>query len=369
MAKPVFFGVTPEFLAREGLTEIVQPWEDGLRAETGPGSFEWWYFDAHFSDQSTAVIVFSTKPLLERNGPLKPNILFTITRPNGTKVSSFPIFPAGKFSAAKETCDVRIGENWVKGNLHTYQLHVEINDPSGDDSNESLDGPRRLSADLTFIGLVPPWRPGAGKAYFGDLEHYFAWMPAIPYGTVQGTLTYDGQTHQVSGTGYHDHNWGNIGLNDVMDHWYWGRAHISDYTLIYVEQIAAEKYGYARIPVFMLAKGNQMITGDGANLIMRTADFVEHPGGRAYPREVDFRWQEGNESVELSLRGPKLIEGASLLTTLPAWQQKLARLFANPYYFRFNAELILSIHKDGHHLTEHGPALFEIMILQGKKHP
>ena len=84
MTKPVIFGVTPEFMARDGLTETIQPWEDGLRAETGPGSFEWWYFDAHFEDGSTVVLVFMTKPLLERNDPLNPHIAFTITRPDGS---------------------------------------------------------------------------------------------------------------------------------------------------------------------------------------------------------------------------------------------------------------------------------------------
>jgi hypothetical protein len=354
MAKPVIFGTTSEFLAREGLTETIQPWEDGQRAETGPGSFEWWYFDAHFSDSSTAVIVFASKPILERSGPLKPNVSLTITRPKGTKLSSFPIFPADQFRASKEICDVVIGPNWTQGDLHTYQLHVEM---------------ENLAADLIFTGLVPPWRPGAGKSYFGDTDHYFAWLPSIPYGTVTGTLTYDGQQHAVTGTGYHDHNWGNVGLNEVMDHWYWGRAHLGEYTLIYVEQIGAQAYGYTRMPVFMLAKGSQILTGDGSHLTMQAADFVSHPGGRAYPREVDFHWENGQETVDLSLRRPRLIEGTSLLLSFPAWQKALIRLFANPFYFRFNAELILSIHLGQLHTTEHGSALFEIMILQGKKHP
>ncbi|MBI3738752.1 MAG: hydroxyneurosporene dehydrogenase, partial [Chloroflexi bacterium] len=219
MPKPVILSASPDILKRNGLTETVAVWEDGLRADTGRGSFEWWYFDAHFDDGSTAVIVFATKPLLERNGPLKPNVSVTITRPDGTKAAQFPIFPANQFSALKENCDVRIGPNWTRGNLHRYEVHVEMND---------------LAADLTFTGLVPAWRPGAGKAYFGDYDHYFAWLPSIPFGTVEGTLTYDGQTHHVKGAGYHDHNWGNVGLNEVMDHWYWGRAHLGDYTLIYV---------------------------------------------------------------------------------------------------------------------------------------
>ena len=354
MSKPIIFAVTPEFLKRDGLTETIAAWEDGLRADTGRGSFEWWYFDAHFDDGSTAVIVFGTKPLIERNSPLKPIVSLTITRPDGTKAASFLVLPPEQFKAAKESCDVRIGPNWTRGDLHRYEVHFE----SGD-----------LAADLIFTGIVPPWRPGAGKSYFGDLEHYFAWLPSIPYGTVEGSLTYDGQARNVKGTGYHDHNWGNVGLNEVMDHWYWGRAHIGEYTLIYVDQIAANPYGNTHRPVFLLAKGAQILTGDGGPLSMQTRDLVRHEGGYSYPREVDFNWKSGNEAIQLRLRQPKLIEATSLLTLLPKWQQGLARLFANPYYFRFNANLELDIALDALSATERGPALYEIMILQGKKHP
>lgn len=362
MSKTVLLSSSPELLAREGLTETVAVWEDGLRADTGCGSFEWWYFDAHFDDpstderarQTTAVIVFSTKPLLERNGPLRPNVSLTITRPDGEKIFRLPVFPADQFSASKEKCDVHIGQNFAHGDLHRYEIHAEIND---------------ISANLTFTGLVPPWRPGAGKAYFDGFEHYFAWLPSIPYGSVEGALTYDGQTHKVKGTGYHDHNWGNIGLNEAMDHWYWGRAHVSDYTLIYVEQVASKAYGFAHMPVFMLAKGDEILIGDSEPLTMQTHDFVKHAGGRGYPLQVDLNWNKGNESVQLRLRQPKIIEATSLLLLLPKWQQRVARLFGNPYYFRFNAELELEINLNKVKARERGPALYEIMILQGKKHP
>lgn len=354
MPKTVLLSSSPELLTREGLTQTVAIWEDGQRADTSRGSFEWWYFDAHFDDQTTAVIVFATKPLLERNGPLKPNISLTITRPDGTKLFQFPIFPADQFSASKEKCDVRIGPNWTRGDLHKYDLHAEMNG---------------IAADLIFTGIVLPWRLGIGKAFFDGFDNYFAWLPSIPYGTVEGTLTYDGQTHKVKGTGYHDHNWGNVGLNEVMDHWYWGRAHVGDYTLIYVEQIASKTFGHTRMPVFMLAKDNEILLGDSEPLTMQAHDFVKHEGGRGYPHEVDFNWESGNESVHLRLRQPKIIEATSLLTLLPKWQQWIARLISNPYYFRFNAELELEINLNKVKAQERGPALYEIMILQGERHP
>lgn len=349
MTKTIIYGTDPQYMQREGLTETVVLWEDGRRASTDRGSIEWWYFDAHLDDGTTAVIVFLTKPLLERSGPLKPGISLTITRTDGVKLSQFPIFPPQAFSASKERCDVRIGENWVRGDLHRYELHAQAGE---------------LAADLVFTGIVPPWRPGAGKAYFGDFEHYFAWLPAIPFGVVSGTLTYDGQTHKVTGSGYHDHNWSNVGLNQVMDHWYWGRAHVGTYTLIFVEQVTARAYGFRKLPVFMLAKGDRILIGDGTPLRLQTQDFVHHPSGRDYPQRLDFVWEEGVKKVHLALRQPRLIEATSLLTLFPKWKQRLLRLVTNPTYFRFNAHLDLRIDLPELQAHEEGSALYEIMMLK-----
>ena len=65
MPKHVILPVGPDALQREGLRETPEIWEDGLRLAPKPGNFEWWYFDAHFNDGSTAVVVFFTKSLLD----------------------------------------------------------------------------------------------------------------------------------------------------------------------------------------------------------------------------------------------------------------------------------------------------------------
>lgn len=70
-------------------------------ADTGRGSFEGWYFDAHLDDGSTAVIVFATTPLLARKGPLKPQLVLTIARPDGRTPDRSRVFPADQFSAAR----------------------------------------------------------------------------------------------------------------------------------------------------------------------------------------------------------------------------------------------------------------------------
>jgi len=345
----VMFGLSDEMLARERLDVNPAPWEDGLRADTGPGCFEWWYFDAHLDDGSTAVIVFLTKPAAQREGPLNPHVQVRVTRPDGHLIEHTLFYAPDQFSAARDTCAVRIGPNWVRGDLDRYQLHIEAEDVAG---------------ALTFDGEVPAWRPGTGKNFYDpDLSRYFGWLAAVPFGRVAGTLTYEGETHRVRGTGYHDHNWGNVTPNVVMSQWYWGRAHVGEFTLIFVEIASSAQYGYERIPIFMLAKGDTLITGDGRPLTLDARDFVTHDGGRAYPQELDLRWEGDTGSIRISLRNPTLIEATDLLEGVPAWQRVLAGLFMTPYYFRFDSELTLSVDLEDITAEAHGRCLYEQMLL------
>lgn len=350
MPKRVIPADTPEFLAREGLDAIPAPWEDGLRADTGPGNFEWWYFDAHFEDGSTAVVVFNTKPIVSRMQPLTPQVYLTITRPDGSKLSEAAFYPTDEFSASTERCAVRIGPNRVEGGLARYALHAQT---------------ASLAADLVFEGIVPPWRPGAGKNYYDEAHaSYFGWLPAIPHGSVAGTIAYDGEKHRVSGSGYHDHNWGNIGLEQVMDHWYWGRLHLGQFTAIFVEMTASRAYGFQKLPVFMLAHHDRILTGEGKPLTLQLADWQRHPQGRNYPRRLDFQWQSPAGTVSIALRNPKVVEAATLLGHMPRWQQHVVRLFANPYYFRFQADVDLRVDLGGIQAGEHGQTLYELMLLR-----
>jgi hypothetical protein len=212
---------------QQGLTALglkptgVEIWEDGYRAADAEDStFEWWYFDCQFDDGSTLVVTFSNKPHTDPSGPLTPTVLIIRQLADGTRLHLEPTFPASEFHAATDRCDVRIGPNTVTGDLDHYVLHVE-----GDG----------IVADVTIDREAPSWRPGAGINYFDSARtHYLAWVVRVPYGRVSATITESGATSQVSGSAYHDHNWGNHLMGSFLDHWYWGRAHVADYTVVYV---------------------------------------------------------------------------------------------------------------------------------------
>ena len=185
-------------------------WEDGIRTDPAENTFEWWYFDASFTDGSTAVIVFSTKNILRPGGKADPGVSIVITTGKGNKITVSDNPGMENFMASRETVDVQIGNSYVRGDLSQCIIHFEKDE---------------IEADLILTSEAPSWRPGSGKIYFDqEKKDYFAWLAAIPYGRIEGSLTYNGEKIDVTGTGYHDHNWGNVRLDKVMTQWYWGRA-------------------------------------------------------------------------------------------------------------------------------------------------
>ncbi len=68
----------------------IASWEDEFRTRSGgPGTFEWWYFDAVLDYGSTMVINFMVKDIRGGGGikqPARPVVTFELDRPDGTHV-------------------------------------------------------------------------------------------------------------------------------------------------------------------------------------------------------------------------------------------------------------------------------------------
>jgi hypothetical protein len=256
-------GTLSRHYERLGLVpNVIQPWEDGLRTAAADGTFEWWYFDVHLDDGSTVTVAFHTKPpYVSPKAPLTPFVLVTHTTPDGARVDRTYTADPAQFVAATQDCDVTIGPNTFRRDADGYVIHAEIDD---------------MVADFTLRAEVPPWRPETGHAFFGaHEEHYIAWLPIVSRGAVDAVLTVDGRTERRSGTGYHDHNWGNIAPRKVLDHWYWGRARVGDYTVVTLMFVSHRKYDNAPLPAVMVAKdGRILASAVGAERVAFTSSNV-----------------------------------------------------------------------------------------------
>ena len=188
----------------------VAGFEDGQRIDTERGRYEWWYFDSHLDNGATVVVVFYTKPNVSPNGRLAPRITINIALPDGRIFDRILDVGPEMFEASKAGCDIRIGTNRFAGDLHHYRITATIEE---------------ISVDVELTGKVRAWRPKSGHLYFGveGQEKLFAWLPSVPNGLASVRYRIGDEEHRGSGSGYHDHNWGDVPMQTLMHNWYWAR--------------------------------------------------------------------------------------------------------------------------------------------------
>lgn len=333
----------------------VQAWEDGFRShDQVDHAFEWWYFDMDLDDGSTLVATFSTKPAAAADGPLDPSVLLIHRAPDGTSTRETVAVAPGDFSASTDGCHVVAGASHVQGDLARYSLHLEGT---------------HVSADLVLTRGAPSWRPGAGVTWFDHAkQHFLAWVVPVPYGTVTGTMSTGGDAQSVTGTGYHDHNWGNRQMNAGLDHWYWGRAHIGDYTVVYARLTSKGLLGLGQVhlPTVMLSTSDRLLTDDFLPLRLETTGDVPGPSPerQPYPTDLLWTWERGDESFRMHVTNPRLIESLDMSAKQSSWRHRMLHAGDHPWYYDFTADMELTIDVGGVTDTVTGTTLYEKMMLR-----
>lgn len=331
----------------------VQLWEDGSRVDGKRGHYEWWYFDSHYPDGTVLVIFFFSKHPIAVNGGLNPIATLELTLPNGQKFSEEVVATVQQSHYSKTQCDVKIGDSFCKGDLKHYDVVFKG---------------KNISATLTLDGTIDAWRSQTGSIFFGNREqHYFAWLPAIPEGVAVADVCYDGgKTLHLVGSGYHDHNWGNVSMLKLMHHWYWGRAKIGNYKVISSWITSAKKYGFKDHDVFMIAKDGKII-GDNSN---HTLQFLpqdryidQHTGKPVFNKVVYLYTAENGEQYKITYLRKGDINKTCFVDVLPKPLGALAKAVGfDGGYLRFEGTATVEKIVDGQVVeTASDPAVWELM--------
>jgi hypothetical protein len=211
-----------------------------------------------------------------------------------------------------------------------------------------------VQADIKLRGTVPPWRPATGHAFFKDRnEHYFAWLPSVPQGNIEGTLTIDGQSRQVTGVGYHDHNWGDVSLLDLLHNWFWGRAQIGNYSVIASYMITVDKYRNTPLPVFMLARDGKIIADDATKVRFSSNNVYTDPRtGKPVAGVIVYDYDDGMNRYRIIFRRERDLVRARFVDKLRGFQYVLAKLARfDGAYLRFTGKTTLE-RLDGDKIVE-----------------
>ncbi|MFE4632192.1 hydroxyneurosporene dehydrogenase [Streptomyces sp. NPDC056773] len=348
---PARMAAGPQDYEKLGIVpRAIKPWEDGLRTDGSAGTYEWWYFDAHLDDGAKLVVVFFTKEFTDISRPLTPAIRIDLTLPDGTQEDRLVHLDPASFSASREACDVRIGENVFTGDLHTYSVRADV------------DG---IQVDVTLTGQVPAWRPETGHVLFGERgEQYFAWLPSVPQGRVEATYSVGAHTSTTTGIGYHDHNWGNASMLALMHHWYWARGAAGPYSVI-ASHITAEKaYDYTEVPIFMLARDGELIADDAGKVAFEELGrYTDAQTGKPVAGVTRYTYTDGDERYVVTYTRHTDLSAAKFIDDLKGPKKVAARLTGfDGAYLRFAGELRVERYRGEELLENHtDDALWELM--------
>lgn len=305
------------------------PREDGRRSPANEQHYEWWYFDGLLDDGSIVVVWFGD------NWPFGLGaraVSLEISPPGGTTLRWFGAYRE-KGSFGTKEADVRIGPHSFAGNLVDYRIFVDPDATGG------------LGVDLRLHSTVAAWRPASGV--IADGEASFAWLAAVPEGELSGTVTMGGSPREVRGTGYHDHNWGNISPALLMDSWWWGRATVGGRTVIASELRAARDRGGGRAPLLFVGSpaGVDKEAWSQAEVRVVEGPLVLHPDPLHVGRissSVTYSTADGFE-VTFSI-SKRTITSADLLDGQAPFVVGFARAFGlKPWYSRFLSPVTLKL--------------------------
>jgi CrtC N-terminal lipocalin domain len=313
----------------------IEPWEDGARTDDSAGTYEWWYFDAHLHNGAKCVVVFMNKDLAAAGRPLSPLLRINLELPDGRKVDRIVRYKAAQWSTSQDHADVHLGDNAFSGDLHTYRITA------------AAEG---VAVDFTLVGTVPPWRPATGVMLFGaERDKEFAWLPSVPEGEVSGSYTVDGVATQVTGVGYHDHNWGNVALPSVVHDWYWARGKAGPFSVIASYITATEKYGYSTIPVFMLARDGEVIADDASRVrFERSEPYTDAHTRKPVAGTTRYVYDDGTDRYLVTFARERDLESARMVDELTGVKRLAARIARfDGAYLRFAGTLTVTHERAG----------------------
>lgn len=338
----------------------IETWEEGRRDTDDPEHNEVWYFDAIFDQGGKYMVGFRPKSPrdLKKKG-FSPNLNIMITTPDGETRQDFLNYPIEESHIGTEKADLKFGPHTMTGYFKSYDIHVE-----------PVNG---VGCDLHYEALVEPFRQsGSAVIALGDNDEYYYTDLNVPKSKVTGTLIYDGQEHQVSGLGYHDHQWMNINPMKAWHHWLWGHLYTDKYTVMIYDFVGQKEYDYQRVPFFGVQDnetGKVIYMTDGN--VKLDSEVQTNSTGKAFPKVSHYTFQNKDDSkkVEFTIKWDQEIETRDMYHNAKIAQKLVFKAMKiEPVYMRYFAHGTLKI-TDGDEVDEtSGEMIYEYNYM-GKPDP
>jgi len=186
----------------------------------------------------------------------------------------------------------------------------------------------------------------------------------VPHGLARVCYRIGNEEHRASGSGYHDHNWGDVPMQTLMHNWYWARASVGPYTVIASNITATAAYGHETQIVYMLARDGKIIADDDAKVSFE-ADRVAIDGktGKPVADVTRYIYHDADTRYVVSFERERTILQAILTDRAPLLKRIIARLVGfDGAYHRFSGKVTVERFQRGVRVENFsGRAIWELM--------
>jgi len=268
------------------LPEAISIEDDGYHESETPRFTEWWYFDAVFDNGYSAQMSVRLLSIIKKRLVLifqrldiyKDGELVSHNR----KRCSLRNFKAKREIPLVKLDDIQVINGYINKNTGNwvYDLSFEIND---------------TSVNLKFEGQTQGWK---GRNPGGDW-----WAVLLPRAEVNGTITVKDKQIDVSGIGYHDHNWDVRAKAAKNLGWFWGKINFKNFTVTWATIFKDMNVGQ---PLLVINKINEGYI----NVLPQKIDFVGDDlcmeNGKSIPHRFILKTKTENAALDVTMKVLKI---------------------------------------------------------------
>jgi hypothetical protein len=299
---------------------------------------ESWFFTVQTKQIGVLFVTISVTNIGLRNFDGACDVRFYAS--NGDRYVKYKQYRRKDISCTRNKLDLTIGPNQLVSTGRTCQLKI----------NE-----KNLQLDMTLKGVLPEFQFGNGRvSVYEDRSAEWNIHFDAPRAVVKGTLTADGKTYNLAGTGYHDHTWSTIKFPTLVEKWYSLRIYDRRFSIILHQLHLTNAFGGSKICAGII--------GDSATLIP-TRSFLFRPlrsrkdetSGLQRPIAFEVSIKTGGYWINGTIKEERFLDSVDVLGQL-SWPTRtlIKTFYTEPYLIRYLADCDINlIDRDGvqHHIS------------------
>ncbi|KAK9710683.1 putative cell survival pathways protein [Basidiobolus ranarum] len=229
---------------------------------------------------------------------------------------------------------------------------------------------KSLSVEFKFSIIDSGFQIGEGKTFFREINPTnFICHQSFPKGSIKGTITFDGETRQISGHGYYIHAVLSMKPHEVATKCNLITLQSGDNALSLLHFDTPKCFNNVPVTQSSLILNNKLVAVTVKNTARYVTTKVDPENGYEVPTEVQYTMDgdtlDGQPfHCEASIKLNNLLTKVDVLRELPYILRKLIQyLFTKPYVYQYfdDAEVVATVGDE--QVTFGGKAFFECSFL------